>query len=64
MTEYRGSIIIGPDSKILKTHKDTITLTCQTKGKEYVLIQPDKSSISYADEKKLGHVWQIDEWIS
>lgn len=64
MTEYRGTIIIGPDSKILKTHKDTITLTCQSKGKEYVLIQPDKSSINYVEEKKLNHVWQIDEWIS
>jgi hypothetical protein len=57
MTEYRGSIKIGPDSKILKISKDTITLTCDTKGKEYTLIQPAKGDINYVDEKALGHVW-------
>ena len=63
MVEFRGSIKIGPNSKILKISKDTITLTCDSKNKEYTLIQPDKSVINFAEEKKLGHVWQIDDWI-
>lgn len=36
--ELKGSIMIGPNSKVRKTAKTTITLTCESKKKEYVLI--------------------------
>ena len=39
--DFKGSIQLGPSSKVRKTAKTTITLTCEKKKKEYVLIQPD-----------------------
>lgn len=48
---------------IRKTAKTTVTLTCETKKKEYILMQPDNSLINFAKEKNLGHIWMIDDWI-
>jgi hypothetical protein len=36
--EYKGAIMIGPNSKVRKTAKTTITLMCESKKKEYVLM--------------------------
>lgn len=41
MTDFKGSIKIGPNSKVRKTAKTTISMTCERKGKEYVLMQPE-----------------------
>jgi hypothetical protein len=36
--EFKGAITIGPNSIVRKTAKTTITLTCESKKKEYVLM--------------------------
>ena len=36
--EFKGAIVMGPNSKVRKTAKTTITLTCESKKKEYVLM--------------------------
>lgn len=36
--EFKGAMSIGPSSKIRKTAKTTVTLTCEAKKKEYVLM--------------------------
>ena len=37
-TEFKVAISIGPSSKIRKTAKTTVTLTCEAKKKEYILM--------------------------
>lgn len=49
--EFKGCINIGPNSKIRKTAKTTVTLTCENKKKEYILLQPDSSQINFGKEK-------------
>ena len=61
--EFKGAIMIGPSSKIRKTAKTTVTLTCESKKKEYILMQPDNTVINFTKEKQLGHIWMIDDWI-
>jgi hypothetical protein len=61
--DFKGAIQIGANSKIRKTAKTTVTLTCESKKKEYVLMQPDNSQINFAKEKQQGHIWMIDDWI-
>lgn len=38
MTDFKGSIKLGPTSKLRKTAKTTMLLTCERKGKEYILM--------------------------
>lgn len=38
MKDYKGSITLGPNTKIRKTQKTTINIFCEKKKKEYVLI--------------------------
>jgi len=63
MKDYKGSIFLSKDSKITKVAKTTIKVFCIKKEKEYMLIQPDSSQVSFAEEKKKGYVSFIDEWI-
>uniref|UniRef100_A0A7S3CM07 Uncharacterized protein n=1 Tax=Strombidium rassoulzadegani TaxID=1082188 RepID=A0A7S3CM07_9SPIT len=63
MKDFKGCIVLGPESKIRKTKKTTICLVCQRKNKEYTLIQPDSSQISFAQERAKGYVSMIDDWL-
>ena len=63
MTDFKGSIKLGPSSKVRKTAKTTITLTCDRKGKEYVLMQPESGQINLIKEKEIGHISFIDDWV-
>lgn len=63
MKEYKGSIMLRADSKITKVAKTTIKVYCVKKEKEYMLIQPDSSQISFAEEQKKGYVSFIDKWV-
>lgn len=38
ITDFKGSIKVGPNSKVRKTAKTTISMTCERKGKEYILM--------------------------
>ena len=62
MTEFKGSIKVGPTSKVRKTAKTTVSLTCERKGKEYVLMQPESSQVNLVKEKEIGHISFIDDW--
>jgi hypothetical protein len=37
MKDFKGCIMLGPNSKIRKTKKTTVVLYCQKKNKEYTL---------------------------
>ena len=63
MTDFKGSIKIGPTSKVRKTAKTTVSLTCERKQKEYVLIQPETSQVNLIKEKEIGHMSFIDDWV-
>ena len=41
MNKYRGTIKVGSTSLARKTAKTTITLKCEDKNKDYILIQPE-----------------------
>lgn len=62
MTEFKGSIKVGPTSKVRKTDKKTVCMTCERKGKEYILMQPDNSQVNLIKEKEIGHMSFIDDW--
>ena len=63
MTDFKGSIKVGPTSKVRKTAKTTVSLTCERKGKEYVLMQPEASQVNLIKEKEIGHMSYIDDWV-
>ena len=63
ITEKKGQIKLGTDSKVRKTAKTTMSLWCQRKNKEYLLIQPDSSYVNLSNEKDLGHTISIDDWV-
>jgi len=62
ITDFKGSIKVGPNSKVRKTAKTTISMTCERKGKEYILMQPESSQVNMVKEKQIGHISNIDEW--
>jgi|DEB0MinimDraft_12_1074336.scaffolds.fasta_scaffold29481_2 hypothetical protein len=43
MKEYKGSITLGPNTKVSKIAKTTIKVFCEKKKKEYILMQPDST---------------------
>jgi hypothetical protein len=43
ITEYKGSITMGPDTKVSKIAKTTIKVYCEKKKKDYILLQPDST---------------------
>lgn len=63
MNEKKGQIKLGTDSKVRKTGRTNMSLWCQRKNKEYLLIQPDSSYVNLANEKELGHTISIDDWV-
>lgn len=63
MTDFKGSIKIGPSSKVRKTAKTTISLTCERKNKEYTIMQPENSQVNLIKEKEIGHMSFIDDWV-
>ena len=63
ITDYKGTIVIGGATNVRKTGRAQITLNCERKNKEYVLIQPDTSTINYEAEKFKGRCLDIDQWI-
>ena len=64
MKDYKGNITLGPDTMVRKTAKTTVTIHCEKRKKDFVLIQPDSSQVSFAEEKKLNHCVFIDDWIT
>ena len=38
MTDFKGSIKLGVNSKVRKTDKKTVCLSCERKNKEYVIL--------------------------
>ena len=63
MTDFKGSIKIGPTSKVRKTAKTTVSLTCERKNKEYTIMQPENSQVNLIKEKEVGHISFIDDWV-
>jgi len=63
MTDFKGSIKIGPTSKVRKTAKTTVSLTCERKNKEYTIMQPENSQVNLIKEKEIGHMSFIDDWV-
>lgn len=63
ITDFKGSIKVGPNSKVRKTAKTTISMTCERKGKEYILMQPEANQVNMVKEKQIGHISNIDEWV-
>ena len=63
MTDFKGSIKVGPTSKVRKTDKKTILLSCERKGKEYTIMQPENNQVNLIKEKEIGHMSFIDEWV-
>ena len=63
VSDFKGSIKVGPNSKVRKTAKTTISLTCERKGKEYILMQPEAGQVNMVKEKQIGHISNIDEWV-
>jgi len=61
--EYKGSITLGPNTKVAKIAKTTIKVYCEKKRKEYILLQPDSTQVSFAEQKKKGYCSFIDDWI-
>jgi hypothetical protein len=63
LKDYKGSITLGPESKIIKTAKTTVKIFCEKKQKDYVLMQPESGQVSFTDEKKKGYHSFIDDWV-
>ena len=63
MTDFKGSIKLGPTSKVRKTAKTTVSLTCERKNKEYTIMQPENSQVNLIKEKEVGHISFIDDWV-
>jgi hypothetical protein len=63
MNKYKGTIKLGHSSLARKIAKNSITLKCEYKDKDYVLMQPESGQIDISKEQKNGHNWQIDEWL-
>ena len=61
--DYKGSITLGPDSKIIKNGRTTVKVFCEKKKKDYILMQPESNQVSFADEKKKGYHSFIDDWV-
>ena len=61
--DSKGSIMIGPDTKIRRSARTTLTIYCEKKKRDYILMQPQSKDINYADEKRLGNCVYIDDWI-
>lgn len=63
MTDFKGSIKLGVTSKVRKTAKTTVSLTCERKNKEYIILQPESSQVNLVKEKEAGYISYIDEWV-
>ena len=63
MKDYKGSITMGPETKLIKIAKTTIKIFCEVKKKEYILMQPDSTQISFSQEKAKGYCSFIDDWV-
>ena len=63
MKDYKGSITLGPDSRVLKMNRTTIKVFCEKKQKDYILVQPDSGQVNFAEEKKKNYCSFIDEWL-
>jgi hypothetical protein len=61
--DSKGSILLTHDTKIRKSARTTITIQCEKKKRDYILMQPESKDINYAEEKKLGNCVYIDDWI-
>lgn len=55
--------MLGPDTKIRKSARTTLTIYCEKKKRDYILMQPESKDINYAEEKRLGNCVYIDDWI-
>ena len=54
---------MGPETKLIKIAKTTIKIFCEVKKKEYILMQPDSTQISFSQEKAKGYCSFIDDWV-
>jgi len=45
--DYKGSITLGPNSKIRKSARTTLSVYCEMKKREYILIQPESAQVNY-----------------
>lgn len=63
LKDYKGSITLGPNSKVIKIAKTTIKMFCEKKQKDYILVQPESSQVSFAEEKSKGYHSFIDDWV-
>lgn len=61
--EYKGSITLGPNTKIKKIGRTTISIFCETKKRDYILIQPESGQVNFKKQKELGNSVFIDEWL-
>ena len=63
MNKYKGTIKLGQDSLARKIAKNSISMKCEFKKKDYILMQPESGQIDFQKEQKNGHNWYIDEWL-
>ena len=61
--DYKGSITITKDSHVKREGRGKLIIHCQTKNKDYELLQGDNSKINFANEKKMGYKFFIDDWV-
>ena len=47
MNKYKGTIKLGQDSLARKIAKNQITLKCEFKNKDYVLMQPEAGQVDF-----------------
>ena len=61
--EYKGSITLNKDSQVTREGKGSLKIHCEQKNKDYLLLQGDANKINFAEEKKKGYKWFVDDWV-
>ena len=63
--DYKGSITVNKDSSVLKqVVKGPLDIHCQARNKVFNLLQCDSTKINFANEKKMGYTFLINDWVT
>lgn len=45
--DYKGSITLGPNSKIRKSARTTLSIFCEKKKRDYIIMQPESGQVNF-----------------
>lgn len=47
--DYKGSITLGPNSKIRKSARTTLSIHCEKKKRDYTIMQPESGQVNFQE---------------